>query len=154
VVQAVYRREQLYGGPFLDLLPDLVFDLGDGPYLASDAPLAAQVLEPLARDYLQGRHRSVGIFVAAGPDIREGERIEGAQIIDVAPTVLYALGLPIPADMDGRPLVEIFRQDYQAEHPVRYASAEPFGGAAPEPVYDLDDEAEMERRLRGLGYLS
>jgi predicted AlkP superfamily phosphohydrolase/phosphomutase len=154
VVQAVYRREQLYEGPFLDLLPDLVFDLGDGPYLASDAPLAAQVLEPLARDYLQGRHRSVGIFVAAGPDIREGEKSEGARIIDVAPTVLYALGLPIPENIDGRPLVEIFRQDYQAAHPVRYTSPEPVGGAAPESVYDQEDTAEMERRLRGLGYLS
>ena len=154
VVQAVYRREQPYEGPFLDLLPDLVFDLGDGPYLASDAPLAAQVLEPLPRDYLRGRHRAAGIFVAAGPDIREGEKIEGARIIDVAPTVLYALGLPIPEDMDGRPLVEIFRQDYQAAHPVRYACPEPVGGTEPESVYDQEDTAEMERRLRGLGYLS
>ena len=108
MLRAVYRREDLYEGPFLDLLPDLVFDLGDGPYLASDAPPAGRsVIERLPEDYLQGKHRPTGIFVAAGPDIRQGAKVREARIVDVAPTVLYALGLPIPDDMDGRPLCEI-----------------------------------------------
>jgi len=154
IVHAVHRREDLYEGPFLDLLPDLVFDLGDGPYLASDAPVAAQVVESLPRDYLQGRHRSTGIFVAAGPDIRQGVQIVGPRIIDVAPTVLHTLGLPIPEDMDGRPLLEIFRDGYQEAHPVRYSPPQPVAGASPESVYDEEDAAEMERRLRGLGYVS
>ena len=154
VVRAVYRREELYEGPFLDQLPDVVFDLGDGPYLASDAPTATQVLEPLPKNFLQGRHRSTGIFVAAGPDIRVGDQIEGARIVDVAPTVLYALGLPIPEDMDGRPLLEIFGKEYRAAHPVQYTSPELAEEATPEPAYDQEDAAEMERRLRGLGYVS
>jgi predicted AlkP superfamily phosphohydrolase/phosphomutase len=154
VVTAVHRREDIYEGPFLDLLPDLVFDLGDGPYLASDALVASQVLEPLPGDYLQGRHRSKGVFAAVGPGIGEGQRIEGARIIDVAPTVLYSLGLPIPEDMDGRPMLEIFDEEYRARHPVEYASPELPEGPAPEPTYDEEDAAEMERRLRGLGYVS
>ena len=154
VVHAVYRREDLYDGPFLDLLPDVVFGFGDSPYLASDALGAVQMLERLPRDYLQGRHRSTGIFVAAGPDIRDGGRIEGAQIVDVAPTVLYALGLPIPEDMDGRPLLEILNPDYQQAHPVRYSRPELAEEASPEPGYDAEEAAEMERRLRGLGYVS
>jgi predicted AlkP superfamily phosphohydrolase/phosphomutase len=154
VVHAVYRREDLYDGPFLDLLPDVVFGFGDGPYLAGDALGAARVLEPLPRDYLQGRHRSTGIFVAAGPDILAGGRIEGARIVDVAPTVLYALGLPIPEDMDGRPLLEILNPGYRQAHPVRYDHAEWTEEACAEPGYDAEEAAEMERRLRGLGYVS
>jgi predicted AlkP superfamily phosphohydrolase/phosphomutase len=154
VVCGVYRREELYEGPCLDQLPDVVFDLGDGPYLASDAPAARRILEPLPEDFLQGRHRPTGIFVATGPGIREGESIEGARIVDVAPTVLYALGLPIPEDMDGRPLLEIFGDDYRAAHPVRRAQPERVEETGPEQVYDEEDTAEMERRLRGLGYVS
>jgi arylsulfatase A-like enzyme len=92
--------------------------------------------------------------VATGPGIGKGNRVEGARIVDVAPTVLYALGLPIPEDMDGRPLLEIFTEDYQATHPVQYASPVLGGEATPEEAYDAEDAAEMERRLRGLGYVS
>lgn len=53
-------------------------------------------------------HRQYGIFVMAGPGIRQDERIYGASLIDVAPTVLTLLGLPIGEDMDGRPLLEAF----------------------------------------------
>jgi predicted AlkP superfamily phosphohydrolase/phosphomutase len=164
VVHTVHRREDLYEGPFLDLLPDVVFDLGDGPYLASDAlPSPAQergtketVVERLPDDFIQGRHRATGIFAAVGPGIcRHGEgRVEGARIIDVAPTVLYSLGLPIPEDMDGRPLLEIFDEAYRTANPVRYAKPELASEQVPEPVYDESDIAEMERRLRGLGYVS
>ncbi len=157
VVQGVYRREELYEGPFLEWLPDLVFDLGDGPYLASDAPMATTVLEPLPRDVLQGRHRPLGVLLAAGAGVRPGYRVEGARIVDVAPTLLYSLGLPIPDDLDGRPLVELFDDAFRAAHPLRRAPAVMSGGAAPDAGDrgpDDDDTAEMERRLRGLGYLS
>ena len=44
----------------------------------------------------------------AGPGNRRDERIYGASLIDIAPTVLTLLGLPIGEDMDGRPLLEAF----------------------------------------------
>lgn len=164
VVRAVHRREELYEGPFLDLLPDVVFDLGAGPYLVSDAlpspayeeSAGGAVVERLPDDFVQGRHRATGIFAAVGPDIhrRGADRIEGARIIDVAPTVLYSLGLPIPEDMDGRPLLEIFDQVYRTAHPVRFARPELAEEQVPTPAYDENDVAEMERRLRGLGYVS
>jgi len=94
------------------------------------------------------------VFAATGPDIRPLGRFEGARIVDVAPTVLYALGLPIPDDMDGRPLVEIFSDEYRAAHPVQHV---PPGGQPPPPpesAYDDEDQEEMERRLKGLGYVS
>jgi predicted AlkP superfamily phosphohydrolase/phosphomutase len=154
VVRGVYRREELYDGPFLSLLPDIVLDMGDGPYLVSDSLTARQVLAPLPVDQLQGRHRPLGVFAAAGPDIQALGRFEGARIVDVAPTVLYALGLPIPDDMDGRPLLEIFSSEYRAAHPVQVVPAAGQAPPPPESAYDEEDQEEMERRLKGLGYVS
>jgi predicted AlkP superfamily phosphohydrolase/phosphomutase len=155
VVQSVFRREELYAGPFLDLLPDLVFDLGDGPYLAGDALDAERMLEALPAGFVQGRHRSTGILAAIGPDIRSAGQmpVEGARIVDVAPTLLFALGLPIPEDMDGLPLLELFTEDYRSSHPLRYTAPESAAAMAPGPGDDEEDTAEMERRLRGLGYV-
>lgn len=155
VVQSVFRREELYAGPFLDLLPDLVFDLGDGPYLAGDALDAERMLEALPAGFVQGRHRSTGILAAIGPDIRSAGQmpVEGARIVDVAPTLLFALGLPIPEDMDGLPLLELFTEDYCSSHPLRYTAPESVAAMAPGPGDDEEDTAEMERRLRGLGYV-
>lgn len=156
VLCGAYRREELYEGPFLDQLPDVVFDFGDGRYLASNAPAATQVLEPLPEGFLQGRHRSNGLFVAAGPDIhRSGDgRVEGMRILDIAPTALYALDLPIPEEMDGRVALEIFGPTYRQDHPVRYERSEPIEPPGAMPDYDPEDTEEMERRLRGLGYVS
>ena len=53
-------------------------------------------------------HRQYGIFVMAGAGIRRDERINGASLIDVAPTVPYHFSvLPIGEDMDGRPLLKL-----------------------------------------------
>ena len=53
-------------------------------------------------------HRPQGIFVLHGPGIRADERIEGATLLDIAPTVLTLLGLPIGDDMEGKVLVNAF----------------------------------------------
>jgi tetratricopeptide (TPR) repeat protein len=50
-------------------------------------------------------HRPHGMLVMAGPHVRRDDTIEGASVMDVAPTVLTLLGLPVGDDMDGRPLV-------------------------------------------------
>jgi len=58
-----------------------------------------------------GNHRLNGIFLAYGPGIKKGYKIEGAKIYDIAPTILHIFDLPIPNDMDGRVLMEIFEPD-------------------------------------------
>lgn len=55
-------------------------------------------------------HRDFGIVVMAGPGIKQDQRIYGANIIDITPTILYQLGLPVGEDMDGRVLLEAFEE--------------------------------------------
>ena len=59
-----------------------------------------------------------GFFLAVGDGIRGGASVQGASILDVAPTVLYVMGLPVARDMDGRVLTEIFEDDFTRVHPV------------------------------------
>lgn len=60
-------------------------------------------------------HRPFGAICIAGAGIKSDERIHGATLVDVAPTVLMLLGLPTGADMDGRPLVQALAQPVQVE---------------------------------------
>jgi tetratricopeptide (TPR) repeat protein len=54
------------------------------------------------------QHRPFGIVCIKGPDIRQDERIYGATLLDVTPTILTLFGLPVADDMDGRVLVQAF----------------------------------------------
>jgi tetratricopeptide (TPR) repeat protein len=72
-------------------------------------------------------HREQGIFIAAGPGIRRDEVLSGATLLDIAPTVLTLLGLPVPDDMDGRALTNILVEppavleripSYEEPHPL------------------------------------
>lgn len=56
------------------------------------------------------QHRPFGIVCMKGPHIRQDERIYGATLLDVAPTILTLFGLPVGEDMDGRVLVQAFEK--------------------------------------------
>jgi len=103
-------------------------------------------------------HAPVGILVLRGPGIRRGVEIGNASVMDIAPTVLYLLGLPVARDMPGRVLVEVLEPDVAAEHPVvtiaSYETGEPRGTEAEAaPIASADDEAMLEK-LAALGYVS
>src|SRR5208282_4261532 len=59
------------------------------------------------------QHRPFGIFCMKGPHVQQDERIYGATLLDVTPTILSLFGLPVGADMDGRVLVQAFEEPPQ-----------------------------------------
>jgi predicted AlkP superfamily phosphohydrolase/phosphomutase/tetratricopeptide (TPR) repeat protein len=54
------------------------------------------------------QHRQFGIVCMKGDHIKQDERIYGATLLDVTPTILTLFGLPVGEDMDGRVLVQAF----------------------------------------------
>jgi predicted AlkP superfamily phosphohydrolase/phosphomutase len=60
-----------------------------------------------------------GFLLAYGADIAPGRRQRGS-IVDVAPTLLYFLGLPIARDMDGYARTDIFTKSFTSERPVAF----------------------------------
>lgn len=55
-------------------------------------------------------HRPFGVICLKGPHIRHDERIYGASVLDVTPTVLALFGLPVGQDMDGKVLLHAFEE--------------------------------------------
>ena len=60
-----------------------------------------------------------GIFIAAGPDIDPAANLVKIHSMDITPTLLYALGLPVAEDFDGRARTEIFRPQFRERFPLR-----------------------------------
>ncbi|MFH1573352.1 MAG: tetratricopeptide repeat protein, partial [Acidobacteriota bacterium] len=99
-------------------------------------------------------HRLHGFLALCGPHTLSGVELPRASVLDITPTVLYLLGLPVASDMDGRVLLEAFDSTYTAEHPVlRIQSYESGEERVPEaPITSPDDEA-LRERLAALGYV-
>jgi predicted AlkP superfamily phosphohydrolase/phosphomutase len=98
-------------------------------------------------------HARDGVFLARGPSFRTGD-LEGAEIVDVAPTVLHAMGLQVPASVEGEVLDVFADGTPAAESGPEYYDFIGGEAATAGGVGDDDDrEAEVKDRLRELGYL-
>jgi predicted AlkP superfamily phosphohydrolase/phosphomutase len=160
VVGKVHRRREIYHGPFLDFAPDLVIEWKDYAYHsrqrfgeAEETLFEAQQTMPLFQLEMNGFHRMNGMLVARGAGIRAAAGVSGARIVDLAPTILYCMGLPVPDDMDGQVLREIFTDDFLAAVPLVRSAGSSEGAAAGERDYSEDESEQVKDRLRGLGYL-
>src|SRR6266536_3020020 len=99
-------------------------------------------------------HRQYGIFVMAGPGIKQDERIYGASLIDVAPTILTLFNLPIGEDMDGRPLLEAF-DELPKVKTIRSWEQVPGGSGMHSGDQQLDPAQanELIQQFAALGYI-
>jgi predicted AlkP superfamily phosphohydrolase/phosphomutase/tetratricopeptide (TPR) repeat protein len=100
-------------------------------------------------------HRDLGIFCLRAPGVRRGERIYGASVLDIAPTVLHLFGLPAGLDMDGKVLVNAFT-DPALPAPIPSWDDVPGddGRHPPSRQYDAAASAEALRQLVDLGYIA
>ena len=60
-----------------------------------------------------GNHLNNGIFIISGPEIKKGYQSNETNIVNIAPTLLYALNEPIPSVMDGKVFEDVFEDSYQ-----------------------------------------
>jgi len=151
VVRTAHRREEIFDGEFLDQSPDIVIELD--PTYAGLSPLGNGRIVTPHNLHRQGDHRQEGIFLAQGPNIVPGVVFPSPNITDLTPTILYALGVPVPRRMDGRMLVETFDADYVATHPISYDDADLQMVRDKEDVYSAEEMVEISDRLRSLGYV-
>jgi hypothetical protein len=174
LIPNAYRHNDEYLGRLLPRLDEdtVVILVSDHGFKASDeVPIPTSTvsyellglervdeLEKPMNVGMSGIHDIEGILVASGGPIVRGATAvfqSQPQLVDVAPTVLALLGLPVGRDMPGRVLEEIIEPEFLAAHPIQYVDshdalavldhAESTQGGAGE-------DAKMEY-LRSLGYI-
>jgi predicted AlkP superfamily phosphohydrolase/phosphomutase len=174
LVERVHDGEELYHGPYAQLAPDLTVVLKDWRYRTiglhdfTTNKVISRAFGPT------GDHRMEGILIATGPAICAGAAPSGANLLDIAPTVLHLMGVPVPPDMDGRILHELLDplappiRDERIPIPASGAllvssmaglpgSPNGLGGvlsAMPHSSrYNDEEEEAVQQRLADLGYM-
>jgi predicted AlkP superfamily phosphohydrolase/phosphomutase len=126
--------------------PDVILEGQPGYEIR--ASLAEKVC--MDSESLEASHRPEGIFYAWGPNIAPGATIDGATVVDVAPTLLHGVGEPVPEDTDGQVLTDVFLEGSEpASREVRTAPYRDVGSSSASE----DDFSGVEDRLKGLGYM-
>lgn len=102
-----------------------------------------------------GVHDINGIIIISGRNIKANHIIKNASVLDITPTILFLLGLPVGKDMDGEVLTEAIAPLCRFLHPIKYVEtydADWKKDKAEEPVASPFDKQIIER-LKSLGYL-
>jgi predicted AlkP superfamily phosphohydrolase/phosphomutase len=153
-VKEVYRREELFTGPYLGRIPDLLIHFDTSVLVRTELASAVWGESPVSDlKELSGDHDLNGMFVAAGPDIRGGGLLANSSLLDVAPTMLCALGQSIPENMDGRVLEDIFAPSFLLAYPPRRDRSRKMVERTGENVFSIEEDAAVRERLQALGYL-
>ncbi|NQU07486.1 MAG: alkaline phosphatase family protein, partial [Candidatus Abyssubacteria bacterium] len=146
-----HRREEVYSGDHVSEAPDIIFMVDSGACIADNMP-SKVLFEKPNRIHGTGFHRLEGMLIASGKGIRKNKTISGARIIDMAPTLLYSMGLEIPHDADGSVLRDLFEPGFASDRAERVRDPA-VSQAAGDEAYSDEDSKIIEERLRGLGYL-
>ena len=106
VFKDVLLKDEVYSGPFTESAPDILL-IPNGFQISSR--LGDEIYSAFNTG---GWHDLGGIFLAFGSNIRASSaELKNLKIYDIMPTILHILGLPIPNDMDGRVLTDIFNKE-------------------------------------------
>jgi predicted AlkP superfamily phosphohydrolase/phosphomutase len=150
IIRAAHRREDLYSGDHVDAAPDVVLELHES-HEAGRAQGAPSNAAAFRRERSSATHRPDGVLVITGDGVRQGYDLGSADLLDVPATILWALGLELPQEMDGSVLAAAFEPAFAKQHPRR-AAATVAERAAPEG-YNREEEEQMSEHLEALGYL-
>jgi predicted AlkP superfamily phosphohydrolase/phosphomutase len=147
VVDAVYRKEEVYSGRYLSKAPDLVAIEKPFYYMNGDT---IPGLDPIGAGSasFNAFHQPDGILAVRGPGIRAGRIDNVPNLIDITPTILYMLGEPVRSYMDGVVIKALFTEEYLSSNDVRFTE-EGADLEMEEPEY-TDEELE---KLKAVPYL-
>jgi len=107
IILDIKSKNSIYWGKYLDIAPDFCLAPRKGYYI-SDKLSPNRTIIDIENGRWKAYHKIEGLFLAYGKVIKKGKKIKNAKIYDIAPTILHMSDLPIPNDMDGRVLTEIF----------------------------------------------
>jgi len=153
-VVSALRKEEMFSGPHTGEAPDIQLSMAEGYEAFPWTSIADRVFGP--NTSRSGTHSTRGTVLLKGEGVKQGQ-IAGAAVTDIAPTILYLMGIAVPADMDGHALTQAFDEKHLRSNPLKTNTEEKAGlpGKDDRKEYKLSDEEEatIEKNLRSLGYI-
>lgn len=145
VFTSIEPAEDVYSDPIPQDAPDLIARWESGFEIKDvNTTEESRVFGPPQK--FQADNRPDGILIAAGPRIAT-DAATNPRLIDLAPTLLHLHGVPLPDDLDGVILDELYA-------PGSKAAISPPETTPGEEVHgDLSTSEGVEERLQELGYL-
>ena len=162
LIPQVFHRDELLDGPFREQAPDLILNWWEEGSIIPKPSFASGITGPWReavgsysslRAEWTGTHRLQGIVFLKGLPFLPQTRLENAHILDLAPTLCYLLGVPIPDDFDGQVLSQAFKQTYLENHRLSTQQVPQTIRAKAEATYTLSESDKIAARLKQLGYL-
>ena len=153
VVKRVLTREEAYPGSNNRQAPDLTLVMSDYSFVSilNRQPVVCQ------RPEVEGTHYPEGIFMAHGPGIRPGTKLPLLSILDIAPCLVYSLGLDVPADFEGRVPDGLFTEAWMQQHPCKTGEKtkipDSYAVSAEQRALKGEDKEQVCRLLQALGYM-
>jgi predicted AlkP superfamily phosphohydrolase/phosphomutase len=150
VVERVLRGQDIYHGPYASNGPDLVAEPAEdytfgAPSLVAHRSVFTDIDFELE---IPGGHHPDGILIWAGAGVHAGRTVH-ANLMDVTPTVLARLNVPLPDHMDGKVLTDL--SDTLLK--TTFQPWEPGEKVGMDEAYSDEDKEALRQRLEGLGYL-
>ncbi len=154
VVHQVYKREEVFHGVSAERLPDLVLHTDRAKFVSfGHADFGSnKITEPSTGQ--TGHHHMIGVMGLKGPGVKVGLELEEASLMDLAPTILHYMGLPVPDHMDGKVLTQAFTDVFNADNPVQFVESDLTSDDHDDLVYGAEEEALVMEKLRGMGYVA
>ncbi|MHB8093884.1 MAG: alkaline phosphatase family protein [Candidatus Aminicenantales bacterium] len=126
VIARYYEYYDQMIGKYLASLKDDEILVVYSPYGVESLPLWKRFVEwILGNADISAYHEDMpdGVVFFLGSGIAKGNNVEGIKVEDIAPTLLYCLGLPLGRDMDGIVQSPVFIKDFTDENPIFYISS-------------------------------
>lgn len=147
IVEDVHRADEHFHGDAMATAPDVMIETPNYEYLTARG--FAMATREVLTDHIIGRdaeHKQEGVFFATGSSVDSDSSFAQPDLEDILPTVLYALGEPIPRYLDGDP-IDLFDSDLTPEFAEYDVNRGDESG-------DLSDEeaSELRSQLESLGY--
>jgi predicted AlkP superfamily phosphohydrolase/phosphomutase len=154
VVKRVWNRQEIFTDAFAGDFPDVIFELDDHfCYISEDNISKGNVT--FGFDTVQ--HSMDGVMLSWGPKFSASvsEDEDCGALLDIAPTILYALNAGIPSHMQGRAMHEVFTDSFLENHTMNISEIpDPTIGDGPQAEpWTPDEQQKLDTRLRELGYL-
>ncbi len=151
VMERVWVREEIFSGGAVEEVPDIIF-LAKRKYEPTGIILSSVFTKRRRKEkYKAGIHYPTnGIFIAYGPDFKKGLRLERVSLLDIVPTSLRIFGVPVPKDIDGSILKQIFiklspktKKGVKSNKEIKKSKRS----------YTKKEEEELKNKLKILGYI-